>query len=166
MHPAMRKLVTPCVDAHSAKAAPNGSSATDRENRPPRAHERTASIRRNSRVSCCLTITVSSSFPNDGMSGRALRAPPWGADRPALRLGRDPWRGPARVMLEGIIRARYRESSTEPKPITPDEAHKDRLDLGPTAYVCEDGHRLRLQVSSSDFPQSDRNTSTSADHLT
>ena len=61
---------------------------------------------------------------------------------------------------EGIIRARYRESSTEPKPITPDEVYEYRIDLGPTAQVFEAGHRVRLQVSSSDFPQWDRNLNT------
>ena len=63
-------------------------------------------------------------------------------------------------ILEGIIRARYRESSTEPRPITPDEVYEYRIDLGPTAYVFEVGHRVRLQVSSSDFPQWDRNLNT------
>jgi putative CocE/NonD family hydrolase len=63
-------------------------------------------------------------------------------------------------ILEGIIRARYRESSTEPKPITPYEVYEYRIDLGPTAYVFEVGHRVRLQVSSSDFPQWDRNLNT------
>jgi putative CocE/NonD family hydrolase len=61
---------------------------------------------------------------------------------------------------EGIIRARYRESSTEPKPITPDEVYEYRIALGPTAQVFEAGHRVRLQVSSSDFPQWDRNLNT------
>ena len=66
-------------------------------------------------------------------------------------------------ILEGIIRARYRESSTEPKPITPDEVYEYRIDLGPTAYVFEVGHRVRLQVSSSDFPTW-KGTSTPAVH--
>ena len=52
---------------------------------------------------------------------------------------------------EGIIRARYRESSTVPRPIMPDEVYEYRIDLGPTAHVFEAGHHIRLQVSSSDF---------------
>ena len=63
-------------------------------------------------------------------------------------------------ILEGIIRARYRKSSTEPSPIAPDEVYEYRIDLGPTAYVFEVGHHVRLQVSSSDFPQWDRNLNT------
>ena len=58
---------------------------------------------------------------------------------------------------EGIIRARYRQSSTDPRPIMPDEVYEYRIDLGPTAYVFEAGHCVRVQVSSSDFPQWDRN---------
>ena len=61
---------------------------------------------------------------------------------------------------EGIVRARYRESLSEPMPITPNEVYEYRIDLGPTAYVFKAGHRIRVQVSSSDFPQWDRNLNT------
>ena len=54
---------------------------------------------------------------------------------------------------EGIIRARYRDSLADPKPVEPDEAYEYRIDLGPTAHVFGAGHRIRVQVSSSDFPQ-------------
>ena len=61
---------------------------------------------------------------------------------------------------EGIIRARYRESLSTPVPITPEEVYEYRIDLGPTACVFKAGHRIRVQVSSSDFPQWDRNLNT------
>jgi uncharacterized protein len=61
---------------------------------------------------------------------------------------------------EGIVRARYRESLTQPTPITPDEVYEYKIDLGPTAYVFKAGSRIRVQVSSSDFPQWDRNHNT------
>jgi putative CocE/NonD family hydrolase len=61
---------------------------------------------------------------------------------------------------EGIVRARYRESLSDPSPITPDEVYEYGIDLGPTAYVFRAGHSLRVQVSSSDFPQWDRNMNT------
>jgi putative CocE/NonD family hydrolase len=61
---------------------------------------------------------------------------------------------------EGIVRARYRESLSEPTPITPEEVYEYRLDLGPTAHVFKAGHRIRVQISSSDFPQWDRNLNT------
>ena len=63
-------------------------------------------------------------------------------------------------LQEGIIRARYRESLSRPTPITPDEVYAYRIELGPTAYLFRAGHRLRVQVSSSDFPQWDRNLNT------
>jgi putative CocE/NonD family hydrolase len=61
---------------------------------------------------------------------------------------------------EGIIRARYRDSLADPKPVEPDEVYEYRIDLGPTAHVFGAGHRIRVQVSSSDFPQWDRNLNT------
>ena len=67
---------------------------------------------------------------------------------------------PAVNLQEGIVRARYRESLRRPTPITPDEVYAYRIELGPTAYRFRAGHRLRVQVSSSDFPQWDRNLNT------
>jgi putative CocE/NonD family hydrolase len=60
----------------------------------------------------------------------------------------------------GILRARYRESLVEPSLIEPGRAYLYRIDLGATAVTCAPGTRLRLQVSSSDFPQWDRNLNT------
>jgi uncharacterized protein len=61
---------------------------------------------------------------------------------------------------EGIVRARYRESLSNPVEITPEEVYEYRIDLDPTAYVLRAGCRIRVQVSSSDFPQWDRNLNT------
>jgi putative CocE/NonD family hydrolase len=61
---------------------------------------------------------------------------------------------------EGIVRARYRESLSHPAPIRPEEVYEYRIDLGPTAHVFKAGYRIRVQVSSSDFPQWDRNLNT------
>ncbi len=63
-------------------------------------------------------------------------------------------------ILEGIVRARYRESLSTPTPIVPEEVYEYRIDLGPTAYVFRAGDCIRVQVSSSDFPQWDRNLNT------
>jgi putative CocE/NonD family hydrolase len=61
---------------------------------------------------------------------------------------------------EGIVRARYRDSLTSPSLITPDEVYEYRIDLGPTANVFKAAHRIRVDISSSDFPQWDRNLNT------
>ncbi len=61
---------------------------------------------------------------------------------------------------EGIVRASYRESLTSPTPITPGEVYEYRLGLGPVGVRVPAGHHLRVTVSSSDFPQWDRNLNT------
>lgn len=63
-------------------------------------------------------------------------------------------------IAQGIIRARFRESLSQPKSITPGEVYEYRIDLGPTAHVFRRGHQIRVQVSSSDFPHWDRNLNT------
>jgi putative CocE/NonD family hydrolase len=60
----------------------------------------------------------------------------------------------------GIRRGRYRGSASEPTPLTPGEVSEFRVELGPTAMTFAPAHRLRLQVSTSDFPQFDRNLQT------
>ena len=61
---------------------------------------------------------------------------------------------------EGIIRARYRNSNEELSWITPGAVHDYTIDLGYTATVFRRGHRIRLEVSSSNFPHFDRNPNT------
>ena len=68
--------------------------------------------------------------------------------------------GYAQNVSEGIIRARYRNSKKEPSWITPGAAHDYTIDLGYTATVFQRGHRIRLEVSSSNFPHFDRNSNT------
>lgn len=61
---------------------------------------------------------------------------------------------------EGIVRARYRESLSDPTPITPGEVYEYRIELGPVGVRIGAGHRLRVDISSSDFPLWDRNLNT------
>jgi hypothetical protein len=63
-------------------------------------------------------------------------------------------------VCDGILRARYRDSLARPAPLTPGRTHRLRVDLSSTAHVFLAGHRLRLQVTSSDFPRYDRNLNT------
>lgn len=65
-------------------------------------------------------------------------------------------------LQEGIIRARYRESFTEPTLLEPNQVYAYEIPLGPVGARIPRGHRLRLTVSSSDFPQWDRNMNTGA----
>ncbi len=68
--------------------------------------------------------------------------------------------GRAENLAEGILRARYRESLSEPSPLEPGRVHEVTVDLVATAAAIPAGHRIRLEVSSSNFPRFDRNTNT------
>jgi uncharacterized protein len=68
--------------------------------------------------------------------------------------------GRAMIRTEGILRARYRSSFTAPEPREPDAVYALRLDLWATANVFLPGHRIRLEVSSSNFPRFARNSNT------
>jgi putative CocE/NonD family hydrolase len=74
----------------------------------------------------------------------------------------DVWpNGFAQNLTEGILRASYRESTTgEPKLIVPGKAYEYKIDLWSTSNVFLKGHRIRLEVSSSNFPRFDRNLNT------
>ncbi len=65
-------------------------------------------------------------------------------------------------LKEGILRARYRESLTEPSLLEPNWVYKYEIPLGPVGAHIPRGHALRLTISSSDFPQWDRNMNTGA----
>ena len=68
--------------------------------------------------------------------------------------------GRAEILTDGILRARYRESFTEPKLLEPEQIYELRLDLWATSNLFKAGHRIRLEVSSSNFPRFDRNSNT------
>ncbi|GCE10051.1 CocE/NonD family hydrolase [Dictyobacter aurantiacus] len=68
--------------------------------------------------------------------------------------------GRAALLTDGILRARYRESFVLPELLEPNRVYQLRLDLGATANVFLPGHRICLEVSSSNFPCFDRNTNT------
>lgn len=63
-------------------------------------------------------------------------------------------------LKEGIVRARYREGLTEPSLIEPERVYQYEISLGPIGARIVSGNQLRLTVSSSDFPQWDRNLNT------
>jgi len=69
--------------------------------------------------------------------------------------------GFAENLTEGILRASFRDSTLgEPKPITPGQVYEYKIDLWSTSNVFLKGHRIRLEVSSSNFPRFDRNLNT------
>lgn len=68
--------------------------------------------------------------------------------------------GYARNVTDGIVRARYRDGTDRPRPITPGMSLRYTIDLGSTCNVFKQGHRILLEVSSSNFPRFDRNPNT------
>jgi len=63
-------------------------------------------------------------------------------------------------LCDGIIRARYRESPLNPMLIQPGKIYCYEIDLWVTSNVFLAGHRIRVEISSSNFPRFDRNTNT------
>ncbi|MBL8270933.1 CocE/NonD family hydrolase [Steroidobacter sp.] len=68
--------------------------------------------------------------------------------------------GRAFNVLEGILRMRYRRSLSQPSTMHPGEVYEIKLDLDSTSNWFAPGHRIRLEVSSSNFPRFDRNLNT------
>lgn len=69
----------------------------------------------------------------------------------------DVWpEGPAINVLEGIQRASYRNSNVQPQPIEPGKVYAYKFQIGSTSYVFQSGHRIRVEISSSNFPAFDR----------
>ncbi|WP_275466549.1 CocE/NonD family hydrolase [Streptomyces noursei] len=91
------------------------------------------------------TLFVSSSAPDTDFTAKLVDVHPDGR---------------AIILCEGIQRMRYRNSLTEPEPITPDTVYEIAIDLIATANVFLPGHQIMVEVSSSNFPRYDRNSNT------
>jgi putative CocE/NonD family hydrolase len=95
-----------------------------------------------------LRLFVSSSAPDTDFTGKLVDVFPDGR---------------AMILTEGILRARDRNSVTELELMEPGKIYELRLNLWATANVFLPGHRLRLEVSSSNFPRFERNSNTGGD---
>jgi putative CocE/NonD family hydrolase len=73
----------------------------------------------------------------------------------------DVWpNGFAQNLTSGILRLRYRNSQEKPELANPGETYHIAVDLWATSNVFLAGHKLRLEISSSNFPRFDRNLNT------
>jgi putative CocE/NonD family hydrolase len=70
--------------------------------------------------------------------------------------------GMARDISLGMVRARYRNGLDKPALIKPGEVIKYTIAMDPTSNAFLPGHRIRLDITSSDFPNYDRNHNTAA----
>jgi putative CocE/NonD family hydrolase len=66
--------------------------------------------------------------------------------------------GKAIQLQSCTLRARYRDSHDEPQLLEPGRVYRLEIDLWATANRFKAGHRLRLDISSADFPKFDRNS--------
>jgi putative CocE/NonD family hydrolase len=69
-------------------------------------------------------------------------------------------RGPSTLIEYGIQRARYRVSETHPTLIRRGRIYRYTIHVWPTSNLFKAGHRIRLELSSSNFPMYDRNPNT------
>ena len=68
--------------------------------------------------------------------------------------------GYAQSLMEGITRARYRNSFKRQEPLTPGTIYEYTIDLWSVSHVFQVGHRMQVELSSSNFPKYDRNPNT------
>ncbi|HEX3395749.1 MAG TPA: CocE/NonD family hydrolase [Steroidobacteraceae bacterium] len=81
-------------------------------------------------------------------------------------LGREPKMGGYELMVSAdILRGRYRDSFSSPKPIPADQKQVFRFALPTVNHVFLPGHRIMVQVQSSWFPLYDRNPQTYVDNI-
>ena len=75
-------------------------------------------------------------------------------------------RGAAIIVCDGVVRARFRDSYEEPTAIEPGRVYEYIITLWETSNLFKVGHRIRLEISSSNFPRFDRNLNTGNDSAT
>jgi putative CocE/NonD family hydrolase len=61
------------------------------------------------------------------------------------------------LVTDGIMRLRYRLSLAKPVFVKRNTPYQVHIDAGVTSWVFREGHRIRLEISSSNFPRFDRN---------
>jgi putative CocE/NonD family hydrolase len=68
--------------------------------------------------------------------------------------------GFAMNLCDGILRCRYRDSWENPTPLTPGQPTRITIETFPTSNLFKKGHKIRIDVSSSNFPHFDVNPNT------
>ena len=96
-------------------------------------------------------LWASSDGPDTDFTAKLVDVYPPSADFPE---------GLALNIADGIVRARYRNSRTKAEMLEPGRPYQFTIELYPTALVFMPGHRIRLDVSSSNFPRFDVNPNT------
>ena len=66
--------------------------------------------------------------------------------------------GRAMLLMDGVVRAMCRDPSGEPQHLVPDRVERLSIDLGHIYHTFRAGHRIEVDVTSSNFPRRARNT--------
>ena len=74
--------------------------------------------------------------------------------------------GSAMLVLDNILRVRFRESMSDPVLMKPGKIYDITFNLGDISYIFKAGHRIQIDISSSNFPKHDRNLNTGGDLYT
>ncbi|MDF1515200.1 MAG: CocE/NonD family hydrolase [Anaerolineae bacterium] len=82
-----------------------------------------------------------------------------------VRLSDETPDGPAMEICYGMVRARYRHGMESEELVEPGAVVQYSIIMGYTACVFRKGHRIRLEITSSDFPNHDRNHNTGKNDL-
>jgi putative CocE/NonD family hydrolase len=98
-----------------------------------------------------VNLWVSSNAPDTDFTAKLVDVYPPNRDFPA---------GVDLNVADGIVRARYRESVERSKLMQSGEITKVTIEMYPTSLVFGRGHRIRLDISSSNFPRFDLNPNT------
>jgi hypothetical protein len=93
-------------------------------------------------------LWVASDRPDTDFTAKLIDVHPPNEDYP---------NGFAMNLTEGILRCRYRDSWERPTPMAPGEIYAITIELFPTGNLFSRGHRLRLDIASSNFPHFDIN---------
>ena len=93
-------------------------------------------------------LWIASDGPDTDFTAKLIDVHPPNADYP---------NGFAMNLTEGILRCRYRDSWERPSPMVPGEVYAITIELFPTGNLFTRGHRLRLDIASSNFPHFDIN---------
>lgn len=62
------------------------------------------------------------------------------------------------LVMDGITRALYRDGTAALRPLSPDRIEHVTVDLGHIHHIFASGHRIEIDVTSSNFPRRARNT--------
>ncbi|HUB97468.1 MAG TPA: CocE/NonD family hydrolase [Stellaceae bacterium] len=66
--------------------------------------------------------------------------------------------GRAMLVLDGVVRALYRNPDGEPDPLRPGAIHRVTIELGTIHHTFRAGNRIEVDITSSNFPRRIRNT--------